>query len=130
MQQQVLSTLRTPQRARTKRRALSSFNTPEGMFCPQSDGTYGSVNRTQERERRLRQMLRVARNRLQRYGYTRRGYRFASPHQKGGMRISDYHIEIKRILTLLGRHDEVAEMEMRRKTIWRWLSDPRYSTDD
>lgn len=68
-----------------------------------------------ERERRLNQMLRVARSRMRRRGYSRRGRRLPSPHQKSGMLMSDFHIEIRRLLLSLGRADEAEAMEEKRR---------------
>jgi hypothetical protein len=80
-------------------------------------------HRVGERKRRLEQQLRIARNRMRRYGRSRRGNRFVNGFKQtmprfapiGDTSISDFHIEIERLLIALGRHDEVAEMEVRRK---------------
>jgi hypothetical protein len=72
-------------------------------------------NQEGEKRRRLEQMLRVARNRGRRYGRSRRGNRIYINGQP--QYPSDFHIEMKRILSLLGRHDEVERMEQRRKAL-------------
>lgn len=88
-------------------------------------GPQGSFNKDGEAHRRLEQQLRVARNRMRRYGKSQRGRYFmpnmksTTPHHWLRTRLfpSDFHIEIRRLLTALGRHDEAAAMEARRKGI-------------
>lgn len=76
-----------------------------------------------ERERRLNQMLRVAQNRMRRSGLSRRHRAIplitdSTARVKLGLDrlyASDCHIEIRRLLELLGRQDEADAMEAARK---------------
>lgn len=70
-----------------------------------------------ERERRLNQMLRVATNRMRRFGLSRRRKPISQnvPGEKSFMRASDCHIEVRRLLGLLGRQNEADAMEAARK---------------
>lgn len=70
-----------------------------------------------ERKRRLNQMLRVATNRMRRFGLSRRRKPISQsiPVEKSFMRASDCHIEVRRLLGLLGRQDEADAIEATRK---------------
>ena len=74
-----------------------------------------------ERERRLNQMLRVAKNRMRRFATSRRGSHFlpdgstCKAWTPGRLFPSDFHLEVRRLLGLLGRQDEADAMEAVRK---------------
>ena len=74
----------------------------------------GTAKASDERHPRLEQQLRVTHNRLRRAGQSRRGLALLN-HSGEKVRPSDLHLEVKRLLILLGQASEAAAMDAVRK---------------